>query len=564
MTDTPERDVNIPGALPAQDKVTEGHVHRMHDADVMKGLVVENKYDMVNNSDSDVEEDSDEENKNADEDEKPPLVTDKHANVGFAVLNTIFGMILVVMMNLPGTDSGPEIAVVIFIGAFMALTSSISFVWYLTCYMDQQPFNDQISLYKEKLEESDPEFRKKMKRGWVVQDKRWIEDMDEYINDLVMEENASMRKEDERSFKNAQHNREFSMGGASMAGVNMSDDEQIIDDDDPGETITRPGESSPTSPNDPGHGTYASLEAAGSARSDPTRSPDPPAVVEMTKIIVPTDPIKTPNMEENEHDPSRHKSILKVSSNRDSIEPPEKKRSQVSFATKEALFKDDETAAAYQRMADAAEDDEEYQPDYSTGETDEEDIIDDDRSDKTPQALSSDSEDPEPAYDPNQAPDNFYEVLFSAAHLKVTFRKYKDPVKTKVPNGFDLDDMDERELGDIIPSRLIRKRIIAEASKLIMNIRDQRSRHGDPTVYHERQKSQGLRALDRKKSVQKMTAFWEEGASVPEKKRSRFPQQAAQAPNDTDEEDEEFGDTFLGAPSDANDEDEDTENSKVQ
>jgi len=41
-------------------------------------------------------------------------------------------------------------------------------------------------------------------------------------------------------------------------------------------------------------------------------------------------------------------------------------------------------------------------------------------------------------------------------------------------------------------------------------------------------------------------------------------QQAAQAPNDTDEEDEEFGDTFLGAPSDANDEDEDTENSKVQ
>merc|ERR1719499_937419 len=504
----------------------------------------------LSDSDSGGETDSEEENK-----KKPPLVTDKSANVGLAVMNTIFGMILVVMMNLPGTDSGPEIAVVIFIGSFMALTSSISFVWYLTCYMDQQPFNDQISLYKEKLEESDPEFRKKMQRGWVVQDKRWIENMDTYLNDLVLEEHASMREADGRSAANAKHNREFSMGGA-----NMSDDEQIIDDDDPGETITRSGESSPTSGDAPG--TYASLEAAGNTRSDPTRSPEPPAVVEMTKIIVPTDPIKTPNMEQQELilDPSKHKSILKQgSSTRESIDEPQKKRSQVSFATKESLFKDEETAAEYQRMADAAE--EETQPDYSMGETDEEEIIDD-QSDKTPQALSSDSEDPEQAYDPNEAPENFYEVLFSAAHLKVTFRKYKDPVKTKVPNGFDLDEMDERELGDIIPSRLIRKRIIAEASKLIMAIRDQRSRHGDPTVYHERQKSQGLRALDRKKSVQKMTAFWEEGASVPEK-RSRFPQQA-QEPNNTDEEDEEFGDTFLGAPSDANDEDEDTtENSKV-
>jgi len=342
-----------------------------------------------------------------------------------------------------------------------------------------------------------------MQRGWVVQDKRWIENMDTYLNDLVLEEHASMREAD----ANAKHNREFSMGGA-----NMSDDEQIIDDDDPGETITRSGESSPTSGDAPG--TYASLEAAGNTRSDPTRSPEPPAVVEMTKIIVPTDPIKTPNMEQQELilDPSKHKSILKQgSSTRESIDEPQKKRSQVSFATKESLFKDEETAAEYQRMADAAE--EEAQPDYSMGETDEEEIIDD-QSDKTPQALSSDSEDPEQAYDPNEAPENFYEVLFSAAHLKVTFRKYKDPVKTKVPNGFDLDEMDERELGDIIPSRLIRKRIIAEASKLIMAIRDQRS-------------------------------------------------QQAQEPNNTDEEDEEFGDTFLGAPSDANDED-DTENSKVQ
>eukprot|EP00492_Amphilonche_elongata_P005809 TRINITY_DN965_c0_g1_i1.p1 TRINITY_DN965_c0_g1~~TRINITY_DN965_c0_g1_i1.p1 ORF type:complete len:99 (-),score=23.87 TRINITY_DN965_c0_g1_i1:232-528(-) len=31
----------------------------------------------------------------------------------------------------------------------------------------------------------------------------------------------------------------------------------------------------------------------------------------------------------------------------------------------------------------------------------------------------------------NQAPANFYDTLFSAAHLKVTFRKYKEPVRDK-------------------------------------------------------------------------------------------------------------------------------------
>ena len=63
----------------------------------------------------------------------------------------------------------------------------------------------------------------------------------------VLEEHASMREADVRSAANMKHNREFSMGGA-----NMSDDEQIIDDDDPGETITRSGESSPTSGDAPG------------------------------------------------------------------------------------------------------------------------------------------------------------------------------------------------------------------------------------------------------------------------------------------------------------------------
>ena len=78
---------------------------------------------------------------------------------------------------------------------------------------------------------------------------------------------------------------------------------------------------------------------------------------------------------------------------------------------------------------------------------------------------------------PEQAPENFYDVLFSSAHLKVSFWKYKSQVKAKVPNGFDLGKMNEEDLGDIIRSRLIRKGILAEASKLINDMRDKRFPH---------------------------------------------------------------------------------------
>ena len=48
-------------------------------------------------------------------------------------------------------------------------------------------------------------------------------------------------------------------------------------------------------------------------------------------------------------------------------------------------------------------------------------------------------------------------------------------MKEKVPNGFDLEGMDEHNLGDIIRSRIVRKRILMEASKLIINLRDERN-----------------------------------------------------------------------------------------
>ena len=79
------------------------------------------------------------------------------------------------------------------------------------------------------------------------------------------------------------------------------------------------------------------------------------------------------------------------------------------------------------------------------------------------------------SFDPNEAPESFYDILFSSSHLKVTFWKYKNVVKKKVPNGFDLEKMDEQDLGDIIHSRIVRKRIIIEASNLIMNVRAERT-----------------------------------------------------------------------------------------
>ena len=72
-----------------------------------------------------------------------------------------------------------------------------------------------------------------------------------------------------------------------------------------------------------------------------------------------------------------------------------------------------------------------------------------------------------------QSSENFYDILFSSSHLEVRFWKYKDLLKTKVPKAFDLEQMDEQDLSDIIRSRLIRKRILVESSKLIKGIRDE-------------------------------------------------------------------------------------------
>jgi len=74
-----------------------------------------------------------------------------------------------------------------------------------------------------------------------------------------------------------------------------------------------------------------------------------------------------------------------------------------------------------------------------------------------------------------QAPENFYDLLFSSSHLKVSFWKHKKALKTKVPNGFDLEEMGEGDLCDIIRSRGIRKRILTEALKLIHCIRNERT-----------------------------------------------------------------------------------------
>ena len=53
----------------------------------------------------------------------------------------------------------------------------------------------------------------------------------------------------------------------------------------------------------------------------------------------------------------------------------------------------------------------------------------------------------------------------------MSFWRYKDAVRTKVPNGFDLENMDQAELDDIIRTRIIRKRILLEASKVIKKMR---------------------------------------------------------------------------------------------
>lgn len=458
---TPDQDENIPGAIREEEHKTEGHFLHRKGAKPQAGLFVQSKYEMANADFDDRDgSDEDEEEKNGEdgeEEEKGPLIDDHSANVGCSILNSLFGMLLVVAMCMPGTDSGIYILIVIFIGAAMAVCSSVSFVYFIFCFWDTQPFQDQIEEHIEQKKNSDPAFAKKMKRGWIVQDRLYVDDMMQYLTKLAQYQ--VMQEGVEEGAKN------MALGGAAI----QSDGEDIIDDDDDRETGTRNGEHSPRTET-AGSGTYASMSNAGSSRADPakTSGSDPDAGIEMTKIIVPSKPIETPDMDAIDDDSSERKSILK----KQDSEP--KKHRNVSFAGKGNLFENPEEAEEIQKMADLQEirEDEEYEAGEKA---------------KTDDGVDEPSNEPEIDNDDqaaeDQAPDNFYDILFSAAHLKVSFWKFKEALKEKVPNGFDLDGMDEKELSDIISSRPTRKRILAEASKLATKIKtdEKGSDHGDPT-----------------------------------------------------------------------------------
>jgi len=458
---TPDQDENIPGAIREEDK-TEGYgVFHRKGAKPQAGLFVQSKYEMANADFDDRDDGSDEdgEEKNSedgDEEEKGPLIDDHSANVGCSVLNSLFGMILVVAMCMPGTDSGIYILIVIFIGSAMAVTSSVSFVYFAFCFWGSQPFQHQIEEHIENKKNSDPAFAKKMKRGWIVKERRYVEDMVQHLTKFAHYKARGHKKVKEmhEGLGEGAKTADMALGGAEF----QSDGEDIIDDDDR-ETGTRTGENSPRTET-AGSGTYASMNA-GSSRADPakTSGSDPDSGIEMTKIIVLSKPIETPDMDALDDD-SERKSILKKTDS----EP--KKHRNVSFAGKGNLFADPEDADNIAKMADLQEirEDEEYEA-GEKAQTD--DVL-------LPAVTSYTADEPsnEPEiHNDNQAPDNFYEILFSAAHLKVSFWKFKESLKAKVPNGFDLDGMDEKELSDIISSRPTRKRILAEASKLATKIK---------------------------------------------------------------------------------------------
>jgi len=260
-----------------------------------------------------------------------------------------------------------------------------------------------------------------------------------------------------------------------MGGSAIDDGEDIIDD----AFETRAGESSPTA-----GATYAEVDSLSGSRSDPTKASG--GVVEMTKIFTSTTPIEKVPDPNSPDTPS--KSILKT---QDSV----KRDNRVSFMGKESLFKSEEQAKEYQKIADIAviKEDEEYDNKAQEEEVEPKKEIEPKVEKPKPAKRSEDpaqvdsteniesESEKEDSVDQSQAPPDFYNILFSAAHLKLTFKKHKEPLKAKVPNGFDLDGMDENELSDIISSPLVRKRILREASKLATKIKTQTADRRDPT-----------------------------------------------------------------------------------
>lgn len=155
------------------------------------------------------------------------------------------------------------------------------------------------------------------------------------------------------------------------------------------------------------------------------------------------------------------KSILKEERyfERQRSTPPASKRLKtVSFNSKSSLFKKPEDAEEYDSFKNTGLDEENEfgGQDGGWGSENQRNI----------QAKSNNQESNE------QAPASFYDTLFSTAYLKVAFRKYKQPLMEKYPNGYDLEKLEVEDLEETISSRPHRKRILTEAKKLIEEFRE--------------------------------------------------------------------------------------------
>jgi len=407
-----------------------------------------------------------------DEKEAKPLLNNTQWNIVLAIMNIFFGIMIIIAMG--AREMEITVIVVILIGVVMTFTSSASLMWFSTMHMEPEAFVTSVNEYVEGKMNSDEKFKAYMKQGWLVNENRFVPDKDRYIDETIREvlkteglndqENLDVVDPDDAGGDVGLESQLSISRDRLQAEVEMVKMDKADETPPPaypksskrdGVVEKSVGGAEVSDSEEPIEGDFISA----SKRSVSDQGPPSAAPVnslmsdensKQTKIKVDMNPSRLPKtrmIQKQDEQQLTPKPILKTSqkekfTNKDSAEKLRSKT--VSFGEPSALYSNPEERAEFNSFKHTR--------------------------------LDSDSEADEEEKD--VAPPEFYDDLFSPSGL-YRFRKYKDSIKSKYPNGYDLANLQEQDLEGMIDKKLARRRIIEKAKEYIKKHKESQAEETD-------------------------------------------------------------------------------------
>jgi len=422
-----------------------------------------------------------------DEKEAKPLLNNTQWNIVLAIMNIFFGIMIIIAMG--AREMEITVIVVILIGVVMTFTSSASLMWFSTMHMEPEAFVTSVNEYIEGKMNSDEKFKAYMKQGWLVNEKKFVPDKDRYIDETIREVNLDVVDPDDAGGEVGLESQLSISRERLQAEVEMVKMDKADETPPPaypksskrdGVVEKSVGGAEVSDSEEPIEGDFISA----SKRSVSDQGPPSAAPVnslmnnensKQTKIKVDMNPSRLPKtrmIQKQDEQQLTPKPILKTSQKEKftSKDSAEKLRSKtVSFGEPSALYSNPEERAEFNSFKHTRVDSDSE----STGSVRSIDVGSVSSMDPSKFNRTADEEN-----EKDVAPPEFYDDLFSPSGL-YRFRKYKDSIKSKYPNGYDLANLQEQDLEGMIDKKLARRRIIEKAKEYIKKHKESQAEETD-------------------------------------------------------------------------------------